>query len=288
MQQRPRGRADRRRRHVGGAAGPRDEHGGAGRLGRTRCGAEVLRIRDAVEDDDERLLRERERAEVTLPQLARALGVVAQSRDDALVIGRQTIELGPVRLVHVDPGGGRRVGDRTQSLGLTDAGSDEHVRHASGADGLDDRASSPDGRRIRHRSVARARHPTPSPESPKPSGRVALTDTRSSGTSKTRASAARISSAARGDRGTFAEDGHVARPGRVPGIDDQRNSARQELQPADPFDGGVGVGEVIPDVAHGRGPEEGVGDRVTDRVAVGVPDEAGLAFEPYAAEPELA
>ena len=108
--------------------------------------AEVLRISDAVEDDDERVVVERERAEVPLPELTRA-GVVAQPRDDALVIARETVELGAVRLTDVDPGSGGRIHDRPQPLRSADAGGDQDVPHASSADGLDDRPPSTHGRR---------------------------------------------------------------------------------------------------------------------------------------------
>ena len=92
--------------------------------------------------------------------------------------------------------------------------------------------------------------------------------------------------ASRGDRGTFAQDRDVARSGRVPGVGDQRDDTPQELEPADPFERRIRVGEMLPDVAERRRPEQRVGDRVTDRVAVGMPDQAGLAVEPDAAEPE--
>ena len=92
--------------------------------------------------------------------------------------------------------------------------------------------------------------------------------------------------ASRSDRGTFAQDRDVARSGRVTGVGDQRDDTTQELEPADPFERRVRVGEMLPDVAEGRRPEERVGDRVTDRVAVGMPDQAGLVVEPDAAEPE--
>ena len=90
----------------------------------------------------------------------------------------------------------------------------------------------------------------------------------------------------RRDGGTLAQDRDVARAGRVPGLAEDDKDAGQELEPADPFGCGIGIGEVLPDVAEGGRPEERIGDRVTNGVAVRVPGKSGLALEVDAAEPE--
>ena len=69
-------------------------------------------------------------------------------------------------------------------------------------------------------------------------------------------------------------------------VGDQRHDATQELEPADPLERRVRVGEMLSDVAEGRRAQQGIGDRVADRIAVGMPGKAGLAVEPDAAEPE--
>jgi hypothetical protein len=63
---------------------------------------------------------------------------------------------------------------------------------------------------------------------------------------------------------------------------------REESRPLDTRDGGVGLGEVLADIAHRDGPEQGVGERMADRVPVRMPGEARLIVEPHATQPQVA
>src|SRR5439155_25988015 len=90
------------------------------------------------------------------------------------------------------------------------------------------------------------------------------------------------------DRGPVGDDGHIARGRGEPGAAEQFHDTTQERRSRDPFGGGVGFWEVLADVTERRCAEQRVRDRVTDRVAVGVPHQAVFALEPDAAEPQLA
>ena len=224
---------------VGRAPGPRDEDGGAGCLGRTCCSAEVLRVRDPVEHDDDRVVGERERPEVALPQLAPGVGVVAQSRDDALVIGRQAIELRAVGLDDVDPRRAVAASATARSPWVSrDAGATTTSRDAPRrgwprrrrAPAPDGRSSPSSQRREREAADAVARE-TQALRAAWPSPTRARRDVQGAGERQAHLVAPRL------DRRTIAEDGDIARGGHEPAVvahqrdDTLSSSARRSLRP---------------------------------------------------------
>ena len=59
---------------------------------------------------------------------------------------------------------------------------------------------------------------------------------------------------------------------------------RRRSRPAIPSRAAIGFGEVLADITERGGPEQGVGERVTHRVAVRMPTEAVDTVEPDATE----
>ena len=125
--------------------------------------------------------------------------------------------------------------------------------------------------------------PTPSPVSPSPSGRVALTDTDDRPSPSVAARRSRISSR----RGAIAGRSHNTvmsqDRGAEPASETSVTVRASSSSPAMPAIGGVGVREVGTHVSERRGTQERIGERVTDHVAVGMPGKA-LPLEPDTCE----
>ena len=88
----------------------------------------------------------------------------------------------------------------------------------------------------------------------------------------------------RRDRGPFADHREVAGRGREPRVRDEGERACEEVEPGDPLEGGIRFGEVLPDITERGRSQQGVGQRVAHRVAVGMAREAVDTLEPDAAE----
>ena len=144
------------------------------------------------------------------PICAAARAAAHRPRDDAAMIGGQAIQLPPIRRADGHLGRAGRLSDRPEPLRVTCADRDEHLPDLPRAQRLDDGATAGD-ELVAHPTTASARHPMPSPVRPSPSGRVAFTETRSTGRPEIAASRSRISTPSGRDRRTVAHDGDVHR-----------------------------------------------------------------------------
>src|SRR5206468_10708091 len=98
--------------------------------------------------------------------------------------GCELVEIGAADLTHGDPCAVGRAENRLESLRLPGATREKHLDDAPGGDRLGhgpspghEPALRPYGRTLgAHVTTAIAKHPIPSPASPNPSGRVALTE----------------------------------------------------------------------------------------------------------------
>ncbi len=108
---------------------------------------------------------------------------------------------------------------------------------------------------------------------PSPSGRVALTETRSLATPRAAPNDRRISSRAGAIDGRSATIVRSAETGLRARVPNHPDDAAEQVEPADPREGRVGVGEVLPDVPERERPEHRVRERVTHHVAVRMPRE---------------
>ena len=202
-----------------------------------------------------------------------------ESRDHAPVIGRQPVE--PARSTSTHGDARRRGTPRRTPAGPGVSGR----RGRRGPPSARARRGPPRRPRVCPpttvrpliASTSRARgSPTPSPASPRPSGRVAFTETRSAGMPSAAASAARISARRGRDRRPVADHRDVA--GRR---DAGRRSATsatvraRSSRPADPRDAGSVSGKCSPTSPSAAAPSNASATRVADGVAVGVAGEAG-------------
>ena len=201
VQQRAGRRADSGIRHGGAAVRPTHEHGRAGGFGGSRRGTEVLGIFDPVEHDRDRILGPLGLGQVALREELCVRAGRADARDHPSVIARQLIQVGAAELAHGHPCAVGRAEHRPESLVPACTGRHQHLDHTTRSDRLGDRAPSRDQVAARshqrtrgaHATTATARHPIPSPASPRPSGRVAFTEIRSIGIARISASRDRIS-----------------------------------------------------------------------------------------------
>jgi hypothetical protein len=155
--------------------GARDEHRAPCGIDRPRRGAEVLRVFDTVEHHDDRVDRPLPSRQVPLAERARR---PEDARGHAAMIVGELVEVLAI--------------DLSDAYAFRPSGVD-HVAHpwAAACATRDQHLVGDAGpHRLEHRTLARddvgghgyaitaiARQPTPSPASPSPSGRVALTDT---------------------------------------------------------------------------------------------------------------
>jgi hypothetical protein len=94
--------------------------------------------------------------------------------------------------------------------------------------------------------------------------------------------------AARLDRGPFGDHGHVGRDRQAPGHAHLRDRPGQQLDALHAGHPRIRFREMLADVAEPRRAEQGVGERVTHGIAVGVPSQPRFAVEAQAAEEQLA
>ena len=186
VQQGPRRGADRRGGRRRRTVGARHQHRAPGGLDRPSRGAEVLRVLDTVEHDDDRVRRPLPLRQFPLAERPRrSRGCARPRRGDRRRAGRgprdRPLGRAPVRTER------RR---RRRAIAGAPAGAtrDQHLVGDTGPHRLDaPRACPPTtSAATAHAITASARQPTPSPASPSPSGRVALTDTRSTPAAGTR------------------------------------------------------------------------------------------------------
>jgi hypothetical protein len=71
-----------------------------------------------------------------------------------------------------------------------------------------------------------------------------------------------------------------------PVVAQHRGHPRQKIKAPDPLVRGVGVGEVLPEVAQAGRSEQSIGQGVTDDVTIGVAKEAAFTLEVDAAQVE--
>ena len=88
--------------------------------------------------------------------------------------------------------------------------------------------------------------------------------------------------------GLLGDDQHVDIANRVAGGGNELHGVFDEERGGGAFEAGVGVGEVLADVAGADGAEEGINRGVEDDIAVGVGDGAELVGDLYAGEDEVA
>ena len=288
VQQGARGRADRRRGRraptrcvrVTSIARP-------GGLDRPRGRAEVLRVLDAVEHHDDRVRRPPRSDSSRSPSVrgVRHGSIAPPRRGDRRRAGR-----GRARSTSADAHlcATERRRRRRASPGSAGRPRDQHLVGDTGR--APPRAPRACPRRrlrsTRYAITAIARQPTPSPASPSPSGRVALTDTRSTPQPQARGELVAHLGATRIDRRAVADHGGVDRRRQVPRQRHLRDDVTQERSPLDVLGVGGRIGEMLTEVAERGRPEQRVGDRMTHHVAVGMADQAVLAFEPHTAEPQ--
>ena len=84
--------------------------------------------------------------------------------------------------------------------------------------------------------------------------------------------------------GSWAWIDHVAVAGRQPARATRSTTSARSRSPSSPSQFGVGVGEMLADVAQPRRAEEGVGDGVQDDVGVGMAEQAAGVVDPDPAQ----
>ena len=117
-------------------------------------------------------------------------------------------------------------------------------------------------------TTARQAMPSARPSVPRPSARVALTETGAPSTARNRSSMAPVWGASRGASATIGAV-RVGAGEPVPGR--HRVHLGEQGDAVGPLPDGIGVGEVPPQVAQTNGAQHGVGERVAHRVGVAVP-----------------
>ena len=132
-------------------------------------------------------------------------------------------------------------------------------------------------------ATAKQAMPSARPSAPRPSARLPFTVTGAPTASLSRASISARRGASFGASSTTVQS---TLPGSQPAARTSATARRSRSMLSAPAQRGVGVGEVLADVAEPGGAEERVGDGVGDHVGVAVAGQAALAGERHAAEDE--